>query len=150
MRVEVSIDIDAPVDRVWGIITDIKNSAQHISAIEKIEVLKTPKSGLVDFKWKETRKLWGKEATEVMWITDVVDGESYRTRAESHGSIYQSGLSVSKHGDETQLTQFFEGEAVSLGAKVMNALTGWMLKGSLKKTIQKDLEDIKLAAENQD
>lgn len=30
--------------------------------------------GLVGFKWKETHKMFGKEATEIMWITSFFLG----------------------------------------------------------------------------
>lgn len=147
MKAEASIIINSSPEKVWSIITDFKNAATLISAIKKIEVLEEPHSGLVGFKWKETRKMWGKEATEVMWITDVREGKSYLTRAENHGFVYQSGLSISEENGTTHLTQFFEGQAVSYGAKLMNFLSGWMIKGSLKKTLEKDLEDIKRVAE---
>lgn len=42
-------------------------------------------SGLVGLKWRETRMLFGKEATAEKWITDAVENECYKTRAESDG-----------------------------------------------------------------
>jgi len=44
-----------------------------------IEVLEKPDAGFVGFKWKETRKMFGKEATEIMWITDSVENEYFST-----------------------------------------------------------------------
>ena len=149
MKVSASISINSLQSKVWKLITDIKNSANLITAIEKVEILEQPKAGLVGLKWRETRKMFGKEATEVMWITDAVDGESYLTRAESHGAIYVSGLSLREENGKTILTQTFEGQAVSFGAKVMSALMGWMIKGSTRKAFEKDLQDIKAAAEKE-
>jgi carbon monoxide dehydrogenase subunit G len=147
MKVSASIVIDSSPEKVWKLVTDFKNSAEMISAIDKIDVLEEPEKGLVGFKWKETRTMMGKQATEVMWVTDVEDGRSYRTRAESHGSVYLSGLSVSEENGKTRLTQTFEGQAQSFGAKLMNGLLGWMIKGSTRKAFEKDLADIKRVAE---
>ena len=147
MKVETSIEIAAKPAEVWAVITDFENSAKTIQAIEKIEVLDKPKSGLVGFKWRETRKMFGKEATEVMWITEVEDGASYTTRAESHGSVYISGLRVVAEGDQSRLTMSFEGLPQSFGAKVMSVLMGAMMKSSVVKAFRADLADIKAAVE---
>ncbi|MGI9263993.1 MAG: SRPBCC family protein, partial [Gammaproteobacteria bacterium] len=69
MKVSTSIDIASPAENVWAVITDIENCVGRISSILDIEVLEKPETGFVGFKWKETRKMFGKEATEVMWVT---------------------------------------------------------------------------------
>ena len=78
-----------------------------------------------------------------MWITDAKESEYYATRAESHGSVYISRLSLAGDGDRTKLTMSFKGLPVTMMAKVMSLLMAPLIKGSLKKSIQKDLEDIK-------
>lgn len=108
-----------------------------------IEVLEKPETGFVGFKWKETRKMFGKEATEVMWVTDSVENEHYATRAESHGSIYVSRLSLSESDGITTLTMSFSGEAQTLTAKILSTLMGFMIKGSMRKELHKDLSDIR-------
>lgn len=42
MRFERSIDIDAPQQRVWDVVTDLEGWPQHIDTVESIEIL-TPK-----------------------------------------------------------------------------------------------------------
>ena len=147
---KVSIKINSVASRVWGIITDIENGTSNISGIERIEILEKPDMGLVGLKWRETRTMFGQTATEVMWITDVIDQKSYRTRAESHGSVYISGFDLQSDNGSTILTMTFEGEPVSLSAKLMNIFTGWMFKKATIKAIRQDLEDIKIAAEKPD
>lgn len=87
MQVSTSIKISKPKENVWKAITDIENSAGMISSIISIDVLEKPEVGFLGFKWKETRKMFGKEATEIMWVTDSVENKYYSTRAESHGSV---------------------------------------------------------------
>lgn len=147
MKMQLTTPIAATPTKVWNVITDIENATDRISGILAIEVLEKPKSGVVGLKWKETRKFAGKEADEVMWITDATKPRFYTTRAESHGSIYTSRFDIEKTDDGCVLTMGFDGQAVSLGAKILWFLTGWMAKGPMKKAITEDLADIKAAAE---
>ncbi|MGB1696846.1 MAG: SRPBCC family protein [Thermoplasmatota archaeon] len=146
MQVSGSLHIDAPTKKLWEVITDIHGCEERISGIIHAEVLEEG-APLVGLKWKETRKFAGKEATETMWITDAVEGQWYETRAESHGAIYKSTMAVEPDGSGSKLTMSFDGQAVTFGAKVMWALTGWMAKKPLMKSIMDDLEDIKAACE---
>ena len=143
MKVSTSIEIEKPREDVWRAITDIENAQGRISSIIAIEVLEKPEAGFVGFKWKETRKMFGKEATEIMWVTDSVENEHYSTRAESHGSVYVSRLSLTESAGITTLTMSFSGEAQSLVARILSTLMGFLIKGSMKKELQKDLVDIK-------
>ena len=95
MKINVDIVINGSNEKVWEVIADIEHSPEVISGIEQVEVLEKPADGLVGLKWKETRTMFGKTATEVMWITDVEEGTSYSTRAESHGL----GLSFNARSD---------------------------------------------------
>lgn len=143
MEVSTSIEILKPKENVWKAITDIEDSAKMISSIIAIDVLEKPQVGFLGFKWQETRKMFGKEATEIMWVTDSLENEYYSTRAESHGSVYISRLSLSESGANTILTMSFSGEASSLIAKIISTLMSFIIKGSIEKELQKDLVDIK-------
>ena len=63
MKFEVNTQIRAPKEAVWKTISDIERSVATVSAIQKIEVLERPEDGLVGFKWRETRAMFGKEAS---------------------------------------------------------------------------------------
>lgn len=147
MELKAQVFIEAPKEKVWGIITNIEGSAENISAIQNIQVLENPSDGLVGFKWTETRIMFGKSATETMWITDVKENDFYQTRAESHGAIYISKLMVTERNDGTILTMSFNGEAQTFMAKLMSATLGALFKNATKKALLKDLEDIKAVAE---
>lgn len=147
MRVIVETEIGAPLMDVWRLVTDIENAASTIKAIEKIEILERPSSGVVGMKWRETRTMFGKAATEVMWITDAVAGTHYDTRAESHGSVYKTRIALEDRNGRTGLVMTFEGEPQSVGAKIMWGLTGFLFKGATRRALAKDLADIKAALE---
>ncbi|MFC1628492.1 SRPBCC family protein [Gemmatimonadota bacterium] len=147
MELQVTVNIDGSRNDVWTVITDIENSPNTISGIEKVEILERPDEGLVGLKWRETRTLFGKTATEVMWITDVTDNENYRTRAESHGAVYTTSLTVSGIDDATRLSMEFSGIPQTFGARVMAAMTGVIFKKATRKALMQDLDDIKAAVE---
>jgi len=150
MKLEVEVPIKAPKEKVWQTITDFDSAADRISGIEKIEILEKPESGLIGFKWRETRTMFGKTATEEMWITDVLENDHYNVRAESHGAIYRSTMSVAGEGNQSVLKMTFDAESVSFGAKVMSFLMGFMFNGATRKALQKDLGDIKASVESSD
>ncbi|MCP4140205.1 MAG: SRPBCC family protein [Chloroflexi bacterium] len=147
MKVKATVSIKGKKEDVWNAITDIEGSVERVGAIESIEILEKPETGILGLKWKETRTMFGQEATEVMWITDAKENEYYQTRAENHGAVYVSRLEVEEVGNETTLTMGFEGEPQGLGAKIMSFLTGFMFKGATEKALKQDLIDIKAFVE---
>lgn len=147
MKIKVETRIIKPVQDVWQAIINIENSVNTISAIEKLEVLERPESGMIGFKWVETRTMFGKSATETMWITDLKENDFYNVRAESHGMIYKSVLKVAEDGDQTLLSMEFGGEAQTFMAKLMSVLMMPFFKGATVKALQKDMDDIKASLE---
>ena len=148
MKLTIDIEIKAPKEEVWKVITDIENSVNTISGIEKIEILNKPKDTVVGLKWKETRTIFGKSATETMWITEATENGFYKTRAESNGAIYQTILKLSEKENTTFLTMEFSTEAITVKGKIMAFIFGRMLNKTMKKLIKKDLIDIKTTVEN--
>jgi len=148
MEVSVDIKIGAPKAAVWETITDIDQWADTISEIMSLEVLHRPKDGLMGLKWSETRKVFGKVSTETMWVTEAEDQSFYRTRAESHGAVYTSKLSIVESGGATLLTQSFSMTSNSMLSKLLSFVWGGILKRSLKKLILADLNDVKARVES--
>ena len=86
MRVEVSREVAAPAERVWGIIIDLAGSPSVISAIDEVEVLAGPDPLGVGTRWRETRTMMGKSAAEEMWVTAVDPGEVLHRGSRERGS----------------------------------------------------------------
>ncbi|MGM8213230.1 SRPBCC family protein [Virgibacillus sp. W0430] len=147
MKISTQININSTKEKVWEVITDIENSASFISGITNIEIINPSRENLVGLKWKETRKMFGKEAHEVMWITDSQKNQFYQTRAENHGAIYVSRLEITEEKAGVLLEMSFEGYGTTLMAKVMSKVFGGMMKKSMCKALEQDLEDIKKACE---
>lgn len=146
MTITVSEEINASREQVWRLITDIDSWKDTITGIETVEVLSRPEAGVVGLKWKETRTMFGKQADETMWITAAEPYGWYETRAENHGAIYNTRLSLDGNDDKTTLTMRFSATPTTFVSKLMSAMS-FMFNGTLRKMMQKDLGDIREVAE---
>ncbi|MFT6529406.1 MAG: putative membrane protein [Psychrosphaera sp.] len=149
MNLSVSVNINSCIDQVWRAITDIHNCDKMINGIIGLTILEQPESGLVGLKWQETRLMFGKDAVETMWITECQEQAYYCTRAENHGAIYITKMSVQSIDDQTVLTMTFSGTSDSFWIKVLSSVMSLFIKKSMMKMLQADLEDIKRYVESQ-
>ena len=147
MIVEAQVTIKGSKAAIWSMITDIDNAAGTIGSIDEIEILERPASGFVGLKWRETRTMFGKTATEVMWITDASENDFYKARAESHGFIYISTLSLSEEAGANLLTMTHDSRPQGFVAKLLSVPMTLVFKGMAKKAFLKDLNDIRAAVE---
>lgn len=146
MNITVSEEINAPRERVWEIVTDIDGWVDTISGIIAVDIINRPASGIVELKWRETRELFGKEAVETMWITAAEENSWYETRAENHGAIYSTRISLKDAQEKTVLTMTFTSQPTTFVSKLMSFM-GYLFRGTMRKMLQKDLGDIRRAAE---
>ena len=147
MEIKVEVQIKGSNEDIWKIITDIENSPINITAIEKVDIHNNPGDSLVGLKWTETRTLFGKRATETMWITEAEKNKYYKTRAESHGALYTTFMYIFDNNGETHLGMEFSSQAQSFGAKLMAGIFGLIFKNATKKALHRDLIDIKKVVE---
>jgi uncharacterized protein YndB with AHSA1/START domain len=148
MVVEVQVTINSSKAAVWDAITNIDSAAEFISGIEKIEVVEKQAAGLVGLKWRETRMYFGKPATVEILITDAVENEFYKTRAESDGYLFLSTMSISESSEGITLTSTHDYKPQSTAAKLKSIMM-FLFKGMIKKTLLQDLMDIKSAIERE-
>jgi hypothetical protein len=149
MIVEAQVSIKGSKAAIWAAITDIENAAKTISGIENIEVLEKPTNGLVGLKWRETRMLFGKPATADKWITEAADNEFYQTKAESDGFVFLCSKRISESSGGVTLTECHETKPQGIAAKLMSIPMGLLFKGVAKKAVLQDLNDIKVAVEQE-
>jgi len=147
MKLSVQVPIQASKEDIWKVITDIDRAPDRISGIEKVNVLERPEKGLVGLKWEESRKMFGREARETMWITDAKENAFYETRAENQGAVYTSGMHIVEEGGETWLKMVFASEPTSFLARMLAAVMTPFFKGATQKMMRQDLEDIKKVVE---
>ncbi|MCD2342755.1 SRPBCC family protein [Ideonella azotifigens] len=147
MPVEALVTIDGTAAAVWAAMSNIENAAEIISGVKKIEVVEKPASGLVGLKWRETRMLFDEPATVEKWITDAVEDEFYKTRAESHGFVFLATLRISERGGVVTLHSAHESIPQGFVAR-LKLIPMAFFKGVMKKALLQDLNDIKSAVES--
>ncbi|HEX9793563.1 MAG TPA: SRPBCC family protein [Planctomycetota bacterium] len=140
--------VAAPSAKVWSVFTDIPHAAENIPGITKIEMFSQGPFA-VGTKWRETRKMFGKEAVETMWVTAVEPQRSYVVEAESHGAHYRSEFTFTEKDGGTDVAWSFGAEPTGMASKVMMAVMGSVLKGTMRRMLQADLLALKAVAEAQ-
>lgn len=144
----VSESYQAPVDRVFAAFTDFANAADRIPDIKKVEVL-TPGPVGVGTRFRETRVMLGKEATEEMLVSAYEPNRMIELSASSCGSQFRMTFHVTPTADGARLDGAIHARAVSLMAKIMAPLLGWMMSGMMKKCVQKDLAHLKASLQKE-
>ncbi len=133
--------ISAPPERVFAALSDFENAPSRIPAILKIEMLTTGPVG-VGTKFKETRKMFGKETTETMEVTAYDAPRRIEVGGDSCGVIFRSNFTVTPEAAGSRVDLTVQTESRTTFAKVMGVLMGWMMKGTMKKCMVADLEHL--------
>jgi carbon monoxide dehydrogenase subunit G len=145
--ISVSREVNAPASTVWTIITDLEESVNTISSIEKVEILAGEEFG-IGTRWRETRTMFGRQATEVMEVTDITDGESYVVIARPESANYRTVMSILPTGETAcVLSMEFGANPKGTMTRFMGATMGKMFSGATRKALAADLDDIAAAAE---
>ena len=148
MEMTLSKQITAPASRVWQIITDLELCEQVITGIDGIEILAGGERFGVGTRWRETRTMLGKQATEEMEVTAIEPGRSYVVEAGRASVLYRSTLTVDALDEgRSRLSMSFGAEPKSMAARVLAATVGRLFVGATKKALRRDLDDVAAAAE---
>lgn len=144
---QFSTYINAPADRVFANSIDFEHAPDRISGIDAIEML-TEGPAAVGTRFRETRTIMGKQATEEMEVTTFDPGRSYTLGCDSCGARYETLVESVPEGDGTLCRMTMNWKPTTLGAKVMGPIMGVFMKGMMRKCIEQDLADMKAAAES--
>lgn len=148
MKIAVTRQINAPIERVFDVFTDLPRAAERIRGIESVEVL-TDGPFAVGTRWKETRKMMGKLATETMWVTAVEPSRSYTAEAASCGTHYTSTYTFEAFDGGTRVMMSFMSRPTTLLGKLMSPL-GVLMSGAIRKMLVKDMDDLAGVCESGD
>ena len=146
-KVTFSQRIERPRGEVFRVFTDLDQMPKRIAGIKGVEKLTAGPVG-VGTRFSETREVFGRQATEEMEFTAYEADESYTVECDSHGTHYRSIFQFEPVGDTTDVNVLFEAKPVSLKAKLLAPL-GWLMLGTTKKIFQRDVDDLKRAAEDE-
>lgn len=146
--IEITVKVNAPAEVVWRLITDIDGAPERISAIQSVERLDDLPEFGIGTRWRETRTMFGRTASEEMVVTEIEPGLSYLTEANNHGVQYLSRMQIEPTApDACTLTMHFDAKTSGFLNKTLGALVGRMMMSTTKKVIKQDLDEIAIAAE---
>lgn len=135
----------APVAETFALFTDLENLPGRVTDITKVEVL-TPGPVGLGTRYKETRVVFKRAATETFAFTAFEPGRRYEVTAASCGAEYRTDFRFTPAGAGTRVDVTFAVRGVSLFAKLMRPLAGLMM-GMMKKCVVRDLDDLGRALE---
>lgn len=146
--IDLSRHVAAAPEQVWRVLSDIPGAAGTLSGVNRVEMLSEPPYG-VGTRWRETRTMFGKQATEEMWVTAADAPHRTVVEAESAGTHYTTTFTVQPSGQGSLLKLEFAGKLVSesrLQVILWKAFGRIGLRAAAK-AMRVDLDDIAAAAE---
>jgi carbon monoxide dehydrogenase subunit G len=148
-RIDLERLVRARAETVWEVLTDISHADQTLSGVTHVELTTEGPYG-VGTQWRETRRMFGKEATEQMRVTVAEPPTRTVVEAESSGVRYVTEFTLTPTSpDVTRLGMSF---TAAQGAANLLQKTLWRIFGRLgvkatAKVMARDLQDIAARAE---
>jgi carbon monoxide dehydrogenase subunit G len=147
--VRVQRDILAEPAEVWAVLTDVERFSKVLTSVDLVE--RVSGTGFeVGTRWRETRRMFGKSATEEMWVAEVEAPSRIVVHAESKGTRYETVFDLTPSSLGTRLSVTFGAETseASAGQKLSWALMGPLGAKATKSALEQDLADIARAVES--
>lgn len=144
-KLTVSEHFECSPEQAFTAVTDFPNAPNYISGITKTEMLTDGPVGL-NSRVRETRTMFGREATEEMEITLWQPPRKVVIEAHSHGAHYISTYSIEPDGSGCNVSMDFEAIPQTIMAKIMSVVMSGMIK-SMEKMMLKDMQEAKIHAE---
>lgn len=137
--------IDAPVERVWEVASDLEHADEFIRGITNIELLTDGPVGK-GTRFRETRVMFKKEHSEQMEVSAWNPPTGYSLTSLSCGSRFDMAMTLRPEAGATTMHWNIEITPTTLFARLMSPLSRLMM-GSMRKCVDEDMEDCKAMAE---
>lgn len=145
MRFETSRLTRASQAEAFAAASDLSGAPSRIPAIVRIEVLGSGAVGK-GTRFRETRRMFGREATEEMEIYEFDPPRSYTAGCDSCGSRFRSTFRFTPKPDGTEISMEFEATPLTMYAKVM----GFVMRPLMKKMFDACSQDLEHLAASLD
>ena len=144
-KVKVSGQIDAPVEQVFELFTDIEHAADRVTSIKKIDILSTGPFHL-GFRWNETRDVLGRLDDAQMEITSFEANRGYTVTHHKGGVRIDTAFTFEPVGPATKVGIEFEMDGQGLPPGLLSPLE-WAIGGKVRNVLSDDLDDLRQAVE---
>lgn len=142
MKMMLESHVAAAPAEVFAAYTDLRTAPERVEGIKSLELLTEDAIG-AGTRFRETRVMFGRDATEEMEITSFDPPNEYTVEADSCGAHFATVFRFVADGKGgTNVTMTMQTKATSLGAKLFAPL-GFLFAGSMKKCMRRDLDDLK-------
>ncbi|NJL95010.1 MAG: SRPBCC family protein [Anaerolineae bacterium] len=145
MEIRAAHQVNAPVDVTFQVFPMLPSSPTALKRSKAVEIVSAVQQG-EGMRWRETRLMFGKEATEEMEIRAFLPNQSYDVVAESRGMRYHTRYTFAPQGGGTRVEMVFSGTPTSLPARLMSMLS-FFFAGAMRKALHGDLQTLGAVAE---
>jgi len=145
--IALSEHVAAPPAATFTAFADFPNAAGRVPDVLKVEML-TPGGVKRGTRFKETRKMFGKQATETMEVTAYEPYRRYELSATSGGAAFTSEFKFTPEPGGTRVEVTLTTKPQTFFAKLMFPL-GWLMKGAMVKCLKRDVAAVKAYVESQ-
>jgi uncharacterized protein YndB with AHSA1/START domain len=137
----VSRRIEAPPERLYALMTDLRNAPAVVPAIRSVEIL-TDGSVRVGTRFKETRVVFGREHAETFEVTELASSRAFGMGCTSCGARYDSRFTFRPDGHGTIVELTMTVEPLTAYARIL----GFLMRPMMKKMVAEYAEDLDAVA----
>ncbi len=146
MKITAERAIAAPVSEVFRAFTDFERASETVSGIESVEMLTEDPVGK-GTRFKETRIMFKRPATEILEVTEYHPDRSYTVGCTSCGCEYSTEFLFQPEGQGTRVDMTMTTRPLTFMAKLMSPL-GRLMAGPMRKCFEQDLDDLQAGLES--
>jgi uncharacterized protein YndB with AHSA1/START domain len=144
--VAVTRTIDAPVEAVWRVVTDLPGRAGWLSAVRRAE-LRTPGPFRTGTVWAETRTAAGGDTvTEEFRVLEAVELERFVVTSPGIGADYRMTYTFRPHRGGTHVTVTQDGRPTAPAGRFLAWIFGGLAAETAESALRRDLDDLAAAA----
>jgi uncharacterized membrane protein len=150
--VEVERTVNAPVDRVWAVFTNLSARARLLTTVDGVEVVTSGPFG-TGTVWRETRIAPdGEELTEEFRVTDCAPGRAFTVASPGIGADYQfhyafTPIEGGRRIGGTAVSVVLEGTPSGPAGRLLALVFGALAARTVEGALRRDLDDLAEAVE---
>lgn len=138
-RTTVTRTIRAPMERVFDILAHTENYSKAVPSILRVEHLAETTRG-VGTRFRETRLMGKCEVACVLEVTEYEPHSKLRIVTDTSGTVWDTTFTLEPAGSGTvNMTMVMDAKPHKFMAKIFNP----MIKGMVRKGIEKDMDAVK-------
>lgn len=152
-EISVSRDVLASPQVVWDVLTDLDHAEQTISGIVSVDRLGGEEGSYdVGTRWRETRRMFGKEESMELYVTVVEPPRLSVVEADYQGVHYTTRFELTPKGTGTELSMTFAADQPEAGAvkRITWSVLGRVGAEVTRRICKRDLADIAAVAQRRD